>query len=197
MQQRIRLGVFFGLLAAALPVVAADATKEPAATKRPANWAVKLDRPGLPNLFKINANLYRGAQPTAEGVKELKKFGVKTIISLRSGHTDVDLLGDSKIAFEHIPMTTWHPDEKEAIRFLQIVGDKARQPVFVHCQHGSDRTGTMCALYRIVFDGWTKQQAIDEMTKGGYGFHTIWTNLPRFIEKLDVKKVKAKAGLTP
>jgi len=33
------------------------------------------------------------------------------------------------------------------------------------------------------------------MTKGGFGFHSIWTNLPKFIEKLDVQKIKAKAGL--
>ena len=68
-------------------------------------------------------------------------------------------------------------------------------PVFVHCLHGADRTGTMCAAYRVVVDGWTKQQAIDEMTKGGYGFHPVWANLPKFIENLDVEKIKAKAGL--
>ena len=33
------------------------------------------------------------------------------------------------------------------------------------------------------------------MTKGGFSFHPIWTNLPKFIEKLDVDKVKVKAGL--
>ena len=85
--------------------------------------------------------------------------------------------------------------EEDIVRFLRIVTDKNRQPVFVHCLHGADRTGTMCAAYRVVVDGWTKQQAIDEMTKGGYGFHPVWTNLPKLIENLDVEKIKAKAGL--
>jgi protein tyrosine/serine phosphatase len=183
------------LLAIALSPAASGRPDEATIKKRPANWATKLDRPGLPNLFKVNARLYRGAQPTAEGIKELKKLGVKTIIGLRDKHSDKDLLGDSKIAFEHIPMKTWYPKEADVVRFLQIVTDKKRQPVFVHCQHGSDRTGTMCAIYRIAVEGWTKPQAIDEMTKGGYGFHSVWTNLPKFIEKLDVKKVKEKAGL--
>jgi protein tyrosine/serine phosphatase len=95
----------------------------------------------------------------------------------------------------HIPVKTWDPKDEQVVRFLKTVTDKNRRPVFVHCQHGADRTGTMCAIYRVAVDGWTKQQAIDEMTKGGFGFHSVWTNLPKFIEKLDVKKVKAKAGL--
>ena len=193
-----RLGVFLTfLLASTLSAAAPDRPDEATAKPRPANWAAKLDRPGLPNLFKVNAGLYRGAQPTAEGIKQLKKLGVKTIIDLRDKHSDKDILGDSKIACEHIPIKTWNPKEADVVRFLQIVGDKTRQPVFVHCQHGADRTGTMCAIYRVAIDGWSKQQAIDEMTKGGFGFHSVWTNLPKFIETLDIKKVKAKAGLKP
>jgi len=171
-----------------LPIV--GRTDEPAS--RPANWAAKLDRPGLPNLHKVNDGLYRGAQPTAEGIKELEKLGVKTIVCLRADHSDKDILGKSKIAYEHIPMKTWDIDKEDVVRFLQIVTDKNRQPVFVHCQHGSDRTGTVCAAYRVVVDGWTKQQAIDEMKNGGFGFHSIWINLPKFIEKLDVEKIKEK-----
>ena len=196
MPRRLLLGILLGcLLAAVLSAAALGRSGEPTAKPRPANWATKLDRPGLPNLFKVNAELYRGAQPTAEGIKELKKLGVKTIISLRDKHSDKDLLGDSKIAFEHIPMKPSDPKEADVVRFLRIVTDKTRQPVFVHCQHGADRTGTMCAIYRVAVGGWTKQQAIDEMTKGGFGFHSVWTNLPKFIEALDIKKVKAKAGL--
>ena len=56
-------------------------------------------------------------------------------------------------------------------------------PIFVHCRHGADRTGMMSALYRIKHDGWSKQEAIDEMVHGGLGFHSIWTNLISFINK--------------
>ena len=62
------------------------------AAKRPVTWATKLDRPGLPNLHKINNRLYRGDQPTAEGIKELEKLGVHTIVNLRSGHSDKELI---------------------------------------------------------------------------------------------------------
>lgn len=181
------------LLAASCLLTATGRADE--AKARPANWAIAIKRPGLPNLHKVSDKLYRGAQPTAEGVRELEKLGVRTIICLRDNHSDKDILGNSKIAYEHIPVKTWDLKEEEVVRFLRIVADKKRQPVFVHCQHGSDRTGTMCAVYRVAVDGWTKQQALDEMTEGGFGYHSIWTNLPKFIKKLDIEKVKEKAGL--
>jgi protein tyrosine phosphatase (PTP) superfamily phosphohydrolase (DUF442 family) len=192
---RSRLAVFACVLLASLLSPVAGRSGEPESKVRPADWAVKLDRPGLPNLHKVNDGLYRGAQPTAEGIRELEKLGIKTIVGLRATHSDKDILGKSKIAFEHIPMLTWDPTDEQVVRFLKIVTDKNRQPVFVHCQHGADRTGTICAIYRVAIDGWTKQQAIDEMTKGGFGFHSIWTSLPKFIKKLDVEKIKEKAGL--
>ena len=65
--------------------------------------------------------------------------------------------------------------------------------VLVHCQHGADRTGTMCAMYRILREGWTADDAIDEMKNGGYGYHSVWGNLPRFIRKSAEQRVKANA----
>jgi protein tyrosine phosphatase (PTP) superfamily phosphohydrolase (DUF442 family) len=193
MPRTIRLWALLAALAAVglLPVVLRTTESAPEET-RPAPWAEKLDLPGLPNLHKVNAGLYRGAQPTAEGIEQLKKLGVRAIVNLRSGHSDKNLLGKSSIVVEDIPTTPLGITEDDVVRFLRIATDRRRQPVFVHCQHGADRTGTMCAAYRVVVDGWTKQQAIDEMTKGGFGFHPVWSNLPKFIEKLDVEKVKAK-----
>jgi len=192
---RSRLAALLCVLLATCLSAVVGRSDDPASKTRPANWAVKLDRPGLPNLHKLNDGLYRGAQPTAEGIRELEKLGVKTIICLRAGHSDKDILGDSKIAVERIPVKTWDPKDEQVVRFLKIVADNNRRPVFGHCQHGADRTGTMCAAYRGAVDGWTKQQAIDEMTQGGFNYHSVWTNLPKFIEKLDVEKIKDKAGL--
>ena len=43
--------------------------------KRDAKWAHPiLGKPGLDNLFKVDEDIYRGAQPTVEGFKELKKM---------------------------------------------------------------------------------------------------------------------------
>ena len=193
MPRGCRLSVLLAVVLTGFVVPVICRTAEPKA--RPATWATKLDRPGLPNLYKINDRLYRGAQPEPEGIKELEKLGIKTIIGLRSAHSDKEILGNAKIAYESIPMQVWDMKEDDVVRFLQLATDKNRQPVFVHCQYGADRTGAMCAAYRVAVDGWTKQQAIDEMTQGGFEFHSYWTNLITFVNGLDVEKIKGKAGL--
>jgi protein tyrosine phosphatase (PTP) superfamily phosphohydrolase (DUF442 family) len=157
--------------------------------------ARKLDVPGLPNFYKVSDNLYRGAQPTAEGMRQLKKLGIKTVVNLRLLHSDRDEIGDTELTYKHIPMTALNPKTSDVVRFLQIVTDSNCTPVFVHCQHGSDRTGMMCALYRIAVQGWSKDQAIKEMTKGGFGFHSIWKNLVNYIRRLDINKTKQSSGL--
>jgi len=166
-----------------------------AAPGRPDAWAAPLNRPGLPNLHKVGDNLYRGAQPTAEGFRELTRMGVKTVVDLRSLHSDREMIAGTPLAYEHISFKTWHAEDEDMVRFLQIVADKSKAPVFVHCRHGADRTGTACAVYRIVVQGWSKDEAIREMTQGGYGYHEAWGNLVTYIRKLDTEAIGRGAGI--
>lgn len=167
----------------------------PSPANRPETWAQPVKLEGVPNLYRISGELYRGDQPSSQGMQNLKKLGLKTIINLRSFHSDRGEIGDTGLAYEHIYMKAWHPEEKEAVRFLKIVTDPKRSPVLVHCQHGADRTGTMIAVYRIAVQGWSKAEAIREMTQGGFGFHRTWKNLPKWIQKLDIDHIKKQAGI--
>ena len=121
--------------------------------KRSPMWARPLEVRGAKNAFQVSPALYRSAQPTALGFSELKKIGIRTMVNLRSFHSDLKEIGDTGLTYEHIYMKVWHAEDEEVVRFLQIVTDPKRQPVLVHCQHGSDRTGTMCAIYRIAVEG--------------------------------------------
>lgn len=163
--------------------------------ERPEKWAQPIRMKGVPNLHKVSDHLYRSAQPTAEGMGNLKKMGVETIVSLRSFHTDREEIGNTGLAYEHIYMKAWHPEEEDIVRFLQIVTRTKRSPVLVHCQHGADRTGTMCAIYRMAVQGWTQEEALKEMAEGGFGFHEAWVNLVPWINKLDIGKIKRQAGI--
>ncbi len=162
--------------------------------ERPVAWASPLSKHGVPNLHQVDDGLYRSAQPSARGMKELKAMGVETIINLRSFNSDRDEIGDTGLGYEHIYMKAWHPERKEVVRFLQIVGNDNRRPVLVHCHHGADRTGTMCAIYRIAVDGWSVEEALEEMKGGGFGFHSVWGNLPRWVASLDIDAIKVEAG---
>jgi protein tyrosine phosphatase (PTP) superfamily phosphohydrolase (DUF442 family) len=164
-------------------------------TNRPAAWAKLVVQVGVPNLHKITTNLYRSAQPTAEGFQNLQKMGIKTVINLRSFNSDRDEIGNTGLLREHIFMKAWHPERKEVVKFLQIVTDEKHYPILFHCQHGADRTGIMCALYRIAVQGWSREEAIQEMKEGGYGFHTIWVNLPTWLDELDIESIKKEVGI--
>jgi len=167
------------------------ATSEAAAS----TWAQPIERPGLPNLHKVSDDLYRGAQPTAEGVEQLRGLGVKTIINLRDGDTDKGLSIPPGMAYELIPMTAWHPKDPDVVQFLRVVSDESRLPAFVHCRRGADRTGMMVAIYRVAIQGWDKEQAIAEMTEGGFGFYSGWQNLVRYIRDVDIDAIKRQAGV--
>ncbi len=158
-------------------------------------WAKPIKLAGVPNLHKVSDNLYRSAQPTAEGMQNLMKIGIETIVNLRSFHSDRDAIGSTSLGYEHIYMKSWHPEQKEVVRFLQLVTNPKRTPVLVHSQHGADRTGTMCVLYRVAVQGWTKEDAVREMTGGDFGFHKIWKNLPKWIAKLDINTINKEAGI--
>jgi len=162
---------------------------------RPAHWAERIQLKGVPNLHRVSDTLYRSAQPSAEGMKNLKAMGIETIVNLRSFHSDRDKIKGTGLAYEHIYMKAWHPEEEDAVRFLQIVTNPKRAPVLVHCQHGADRTGAMCAIYRVAVQGWGKEEALKEMTEGGFEFHGIWQDLVHWMDALDIEGMKKRAGI--
>jgi protein tyrosine/serine phosphatase len=154
------------------------------------NWAVRIEKTGVPNLHRVSDELYGGGQPTAEGFHQLKTMGVKTVINLRFFHNDREKIAVTDLAYEEIPMNVWHAEDEDVVRFLKLLEDKKRAPFYFYCNLGADRTGLMCAAYRIVVQGWTKDEAIAEMTQGGFGFHAVFPNLVHYLRKLDVEELK-------
>lgn len=165
-------------------------------TARPEKWAKPMTCTGVPNLHKVSDKLYRSAQPTANGMTNLVALGIKTVVNLRDNHSDSDEIGDLPLKAHRIEIFTGNMKDKYVTEFLSILDDTNAIPVLVHCQHGADRTGTMCAMYRILREGWAVEDAISEMKNGGYGYHSIWGNLPRFIRKASERMSKL-GGDTP
>lgn len=130
----------------------------------------KIEAKGAINNFENYApNLYRGAQPSLEALKGLKEKGVKTIISLRLSKDETkqerDFCKANNIRFVHIPMGYKAPQTGEILAFLGIVTNKDMQPVYLHCRYGSDRTGAMVGLYRVIVQDWSFDEAYAEMRK--------------------------------
>ncbi len=192
---RTRFAIAAGLVAVAAALSATSTLSAAKPAERPAAWAQMIKVPGVKNCYQVTTNLYRGAQPTAKGMMQLKTMGIRTVINLRAERSDTNELSGTGLNGEHFLMEAWHSDEEDVVRFLKIVGDTNNLPAFVHCKRGADRTGLMCAMYRLVICGWTKEAAIREMREGGFGFSPIWRNIVAFIQKADVEELKRKAGL--
>jgi tyrosine-protein phosphatase SIW14 len=164
---------------------------------RPAAWAQPVELAGVENLHRITPTLYRGAQPTEEGFRNLAAMGIKTVVNLRADHDDADELRDTELVRVDIPTDAWRLRPRDVAAFLKVVTDPARQPVFFHCRQGADRAGAMAAAYRIVVQGWTPDAAIEEMTRGGFGFHRAWVGLVDVVRGLPVADLRRDLNLPP
>lgn len=166
------------------------------ATARPEQWARPID--ASMNLYQIDELLYRSQQPTAENLAQIKALNIQTVVNFRQYHSDKTLLSGTQINELRIPMYTANIDDAEVIAALNAMMQARQQgPVLIHCQHGADRTGLMSAMYRIIYQGWSKEAAIEELTQGGYGFHTMWTNIPQYIQSADIAKLVQQLQFKP
>lgn len=161
---------------------------------RPAEWAQPLAATGMKNFYRIDAKLYRSAQPDKAGFAEIKRLGITTVLNLRDFRSDDEAQGLG-LNLQRIEMEAGEITIPQLVAALRII-HTADGPVLIHCWHGSDRTGTVSAAYRIVMQGWSKEAAIDELVNGGYGYHSIYDNIPTLLRQVDVATIKA-AVLAP
>lgn len=177
-----------------IPPELAQASAAP--VPRPEKWALPVDLQGVPNLHRVTPRFYRSAQPTAEGFANLsRKLGIRSIVSLRAFHPDDVLAGGNNLMLTRIPIHTWHIENEDVAAALRALRQGQSQgPVLLHCQHGADRTGLIAALYRVIYEGWSKADALAEMRSGEFGYHAVWGNIPRYLKTVDIVALKAAIG---
>ncbi|MBC7739132.1 MAG: tyrosine-protein phosphatase [Candidatus Saccharibacteria bacterium] len=165
-----------------------------AQSDRPGNWAVPVPVAGLPNLHRVTTGFYRCAQPTPEGFVAAEALGIRSVISLRQMVDDAPLAAGTRLTLHRVPMKSRYVAELEGAKIVQVMAllcaSLETGPVLLHCRHGADRTGLICALYRMATQGWTRDAAIEELVSGNYGFHPVWANIPRYLRTVDVDALK-------
>jgi tyrosine-protein phosphatase SIW14 len=174
------------------PQVVANAPAPPAITSTSFGApAEKLKLAGVPRAGKISDVLFRGAQPSPQGLAELKKLGITTIVDLRGNRgpvaaerREVESLG---MRFIDIPVLGWSaPTNAQVAQFLKLFQDDPQQKVFVHCYYGEDRSGVMVAAYRIAQQNWTADQAIAEMYSFGFHYH-LYPGMKSYVQEFPAK----------
>ena len=166
---------------------AADGPRE-----RPVARAAPLSSTTLGNAYRVSDELYRCEQPEKKDIPALDSLCIRSLLNLRHYHTD------SK-AFEQagfkLRLQRMEADEITVADLVAALRQfrSAPKPVVVHCWHGSDRTGSVVAAYRIVFQNWTPAAALDELRHGGYGYHEKWfPNIITLFEKLDAAELRRR-----
>jgi tyrosine-protein phosphatase SIW14 len=164
--------------------------------------------PGIHNFYKVDHHVYRGGQPTGDGLSYLAKLGVKTVLDLREPgrrsaleERAVTALG---MQYVNVPMSGLTPPTAEQIaKILALLEDKTSGAVFVHCRRGADRTGAVIGAYRIDFDHWDSARALEEARSDGMAFfqlprqHYILSFQPLKTGAIDTAKTTDAKASTP
>lgn len=179
-------------LSAAPACAQTPAQEAPVAGPRNEKWAIPVALDGVPNLHRITEFLYRSEQPTPEGFRNLERLGIRTVINLRYFNSDDDEAEGTNLRLHRVKILTWRAGDDHVIEVMRLLRQKDNGPFLIHCQHGADRTGLMSAMYRMLEQNWTPQEALDELIDGGYGFHSVWKNIKRYVMTADVAGLRAQ-----
>jgi len=144
------------------------------------------------NLYKINDSIYRSEQPTKKGMQALQQLGIKTVLNFRNHHNDVDEAKNTTLVIVRLSQNTNKISQQFIITALKII-QHSKKPILIHCFHGSDRTGVVIAAYRMVFENWTKDEAIAELREKQFGYHETWfPHIVTVLTDLDVGYIRAE-----
>jgi tyrosine-protein phosphatase SIW14 len=154
---------------------------------------------GVANFALVEDGLYRGGQPSFNGVQQLKEKGVRTVIDLRDDRNPSERLWveDAGLAYINIGTNATRVEPEKIATFLKKV-DEAQRPIFVHCYHGRDRTGLEIAVYRVVEMNWPREAALKELYAYGYNW-ALFPGIARYVQTFDPAEFTKKkiADATP
>lgn len=129
---------------------------------------------GIPNFHEVSIGVYRGGQPTAEGWDWLRSQGVTSDLKLNTTDECREpwLFTNAVpiwIDFEPITLKEqlFGVDDYLMASITQSLFDRPDH-LFIHCEHGQDRTGLVCAIYRVQIQHWSKADAEKEMLANGF-----------------------------
>lgn len=144
---------------------------------------------GVPNLVQVDPGVYRSGQPdnTTASWGYLRSLGITRDVKLNFESEGSDSAASvSGIAITYLPiqpdgdLVTIIDEPDTASIFAAAEAMHAGGGVLVHCTHGQDRTGLAVGVYRVLYDGWSKDKAWDEMISRGFhvelvGLLAWWT----------------------
>lgn len=116
----------------------------------------------LHNAHRVTDKLISGAAPeTEQAFDDLRRLGVRTIISVDGAKPDVEAARRHGIRYVHLPITysTVTDDQGKDIAkaLLELPG-----PIYVHCHHGKHRSAAAVAV-ACVTNGWLEPRQAESV----------------------------------
>jgi uncharacterized protein (TIGR01244 family) len=128
----------------------------------------KQEYPGIRNFSRVDATIACAGATSPEAMAALKKDGFVSVINLRAADEAGANVDESKAAasaaglkYFHLPFRPASPEADLVDRFIATVGEKANQPVLIHCGT-ANRVAALWMIKRVKVDGWPEQKALDE-----------------------------------
>jgi protein tyrosine phosphatase (PTP) superfamily phosphohydrolase (DUF442 family) len=125
---------------------------------------------GIRNFGEVTPTLYRGGQPSPEGLQTLANMGIAIVVNNSGRQHDDEGKEVNRLGMKYV-VIRWHcpfPKDEAFARFLKLVHDNPGKKIFVHCRLGDDRSGMMIASYRMAIEDWSAEDAMKEMQAFGF-----------------------------
>ena len=79
-------------------------------------------------------------------------------------------------------------------QYLSVLDDERNFPVLIHCKAGLHRTGILCAVYRMEYQGWSVGEAYTELKAHGFG-DWVCTSANDYVEQYVLTYHRRPAGV--
>jgi tyrosine-protein phosphatase SIW14 len=133
---------------------------------------------------------YRSGQMTADGFEEtIKRLKIRTVLNVQDDFPDPLLIQGPlggreresdlcrRLGVRYVALapdlqarrTPGGPRPKVIDEFLRVMDREDTYPALIHCKAGLHRTGVLCAVWRMEYQGWTAGAAFRELRAHGFG----------------------------
>lgn len=135
------------------------------------------------NRHRVAPNLWRSAQPTPYQIAGFARRGVRTVVSLRGGRRhgswplEIEACARHGLRFVELVVRSRGAPDRDTILAAAKFFETLDYPALIHCKSGADRAGFVAALYMILREGASANEALKQLSFRYGHFHWSKTGI--------------------